>query len=128
MGIDRDDLEIREFVATSTAPTYSAMATECRERFGEERAWPAALIATVRREVRPPLPGGGSPYEADADVVAFVRDRADLMSLTELVEAGRAALGDRFPPRSPLHRLVVKLRTRDRGRPFGGDERDEPRE
>ena len=114
MAIDRNDSEIRAFVAASKAGTFSAMEADCLARFGADRAWPAALLATVRREVRPTISGGGSPYEAEADVVAFVRDRADLLTLDALRTAGRAVFGDRFPTRSPLHRLVVKLRSLDR--------------
>ncbi|MCF8504784.1 MAG: hypothetical protein K9G59_07705 [Caulobacter sp.] len=110
MAIDRNDPEIRAFVAASGAQTYSEMAADCMAKFGPDRAWPADLLAEVRREVRPPVSGGGSPYGADVEVIAFIRDRADLVKLDALLKAGRAAFGNRFPPRSVLHRLVVKIR------------------
>jgi hypothetical protein len=108
---DRNDPEIRAFVALSRAGSYSEMAADCLARFGAERAWPAALLAEVRREVRPPRPGTRSPAGEDSEVMAFIEDRADLVALDALVSAGRARFGrSRFPSRSALHRLIQQIR------------------
>ena len=129
MPIDRTDPEIRAFVAASTARTYAEMAADCLARFGPDRAWPVELIAEVRRQVRPPVPGGGSRYEADTEVMAFIADRADLWTLDKLLAAGRVKFGSRFPARSQLHRIIGKMRRRAWAEksPLGGREgRDGP--
>jgi hypothetical protein len=111
LPIDRTDPQIRDFILHSQAETWSDMAAEVLGRFGAERAWPAELIAEVRREMAPPKAGYASKYQADNEVMDFIGDRADLLTIDTILERGGAQFGpDRFPSRSHLHRLILSVR------------------
>jgi hypothetical protein len=108
---DRNDPEIRSAVAASGAQTFTAMAAEIFSRFGAARAWPVSLVKAVYSELNPPRAGLRSRYEHDMEVVDFISDRADLVHLSDLVRIGVTIVGrERFPSRSHLHRLVIKVR------------------
>ena len=105
---DIEDPEIRGFVLSSKLETYTEIAAEVAERFGAYRAWPVDMIRSVRAK----RTFDGSPYEKDAEVVAFVWERLGLMPLDRMLAEGSEALGDRFPSRAALGRLTQRLRER----------------
>ncbi len=112
MPPEEADADIRAFIAASSATTYTELARAIFDTFGPDRAWTTKRISAVRRELRPRLPGGRSPYMADGQVMAFIRDRADLVSLDSIVAAGVAELGaGRFPGRTVLGRIVKRIRS-----------------
>jgi hypothetical protein len=111
MAVDPNDGRIRAFMMRSRAPTWSAMAAEIEAEFGAARAWPVELVAHVYRQL--PLSRKRTAYERDAELIGFIRDRADLVSIDALKRAVDAAFGAiRAPSHSQLHRIVVKERLR----------------
>jgi len=109
MPADRDDPEIRALIQATVEPTFPAIAASITAAFGPERAWPVDLVATVYRELRPA--NRRSRFERDAELMAFIAERADIGTRDELHAAAIAAFGaSRVPSRSQLHRLIVKAR------------------
>jgi hypothetical protein len=109
---DPADAEVLAFIAASRATTFSAMTAAIAAEFGPGRAWPVDMVAAVHHQVYPPQ-DRRSPFEREPAVMAFIADRVGLITLREIARLGveRFGLG-RFPSRSALGRLVVKLRQR----------------
>lgn len=111
MPADRNDREVRRFVAGKPAETFSGIAEAIAAKFGAERAWPAELVSEVWRELHPPRTGPRNRYAEDREMMTFIADRADLVTLDELRAAGLAKFGRKaFPSRSQLYRLVLEVR------------------
>lgn len=111
MPPDRNDPEIRDFIAASSAGTYREMADLIAARFGEARRWPPELIFAVHEEIYRSGSGRKSPLNRNPAMRRFIADRAGLMSLSEIVRLGRLEFGSQeFPSRSAVGRFVVKLR------------------
>lgn len=103
---DIEDPEIRGFVLSSKLETYTEIAAAVADRFGSYRAWPVEMIRSVRAH----RTFDGSPYEKDAEVMAFVADHLGNVTLDRMLAKGLATFGPRFPSRTALGRLTQKLR------------------
>ncbi len=109
MSANYDDAEIRAYILAAKEQTFPAIAASIAARFGDERAWPAELVAAVFRELRPP--NKRARFERDAELMAFIADRADIATRDDLRADAIAAFGPaRVPSRSHFHRLIVKVR------------------
>jgi hypothetical protein len=110
--IDRRDPELRRWLLTAKAGTWSEMEALCLARFGAGRAWPAALLADVYFELFPPRRGYKSAYQADREVMQFIAQRAGLLPGDTILRAGISVFGKaRFPSRTHLYRLIPKIQT-----------------
>jgi hypothetical protein len=111
MPIDRNDPEVRAFIAATGASTFTALAQAVADKFQVEMgASLVDLVKAVFLEVNPPTTSR-SHYERDLEVMAFIADRHDLVTLEKIRRLGVAKFGvTRFPSHSQLHRLVRRLR------------------
>lgn len=106
------DPKVRRFIRLRESPqTFTHLAAELRELFGLDLTPEAA--SHLWRLLRKPRPGKASDFERNRPLMAFIADRADLLSL----EALRAEISKTFgrhltPSHSHLHRLVQKVRER----------------
>lgn len=116
MPADPRDPEIRAFVRSARGQTYTAIAAELAARFGAERAWPPAMIATERRNMRPPHCRTVDHYSGDPEIMAFIADRADLTPVLDIVRQGKERFAT-FPSKSSVQRLIQHIR---RESPAGG--------
>lgn len=113
MRPDPDDTEIRAYVLASGLPTARLIARAVEATFGPERAWPVALVRTIRADAI--RPGRRDRYQDNPAILAFIADHAEQCTLNELLESGRAIFGEKgFPSRSHLHRIVSESRTEAR--------------
>ena len=109
MPHDPKDAEIIALIARSYGLTFSEIADEVARRFGPDRAWPVYVIADYVHRHRRRL--FASPFQRDGQVMAFIADRTDLMSIAEIRRQGVATFGaDRFPSTSAIHRLFLNVR------------------
>ena len=103
---DLNDTEVRAFILRSTATTWSEIAIQCEQTFGADRAWPVALIKTVRQRVVKP-----GRYTGDGAVMALIDAKHDLITQTALRAEGIALFGaDRFPSKTRLAVIISDLR------------------
>jgi len=107
---DIEDREVGLAVIGSTQRTYTGIAAELLERFGPERAWPAAWIPDYYAKIFPPRSGPRWQFQREPALVAFVADRHGLNTLDAILAEGVAVFGaERFPSRSALQRMIRKL-------------------
>lgn len=109
-----EDPAIRAFIRRSAPPeTFTHLAAELRAEFGLELSPQEA--SHLWRTLRPPRPGQRAAFALDAPVMAFVGDRADLMTTVRLrAEIIKVFGAHRAPSKSQLHRLVQKIRAEAR--------------
>lgn len=106
MRYDPTDAEVRAFVLRCPAQTWKEIAILCEVEFGRERAWPVALIKTVRHKAVKP-----GRYTGDTEVMAFIDAKHDLVTQTALRAEGVALYGaDRFPSKTRLAVIIADLR------------------
>lgn len=107
------DAEIAAFLdALPRELTYSDVGSRLRDACGTERAWPMARIrAHFAASAANRLPGRPSIIARDQELLAFVRERADLVPQSELLVGLRAAFtGRALPSRTALNRFVMRER------------------
>ena len=102
--------EVRRFIRAMPPPeTFTHLAAELRARFKLDLSPDAA--AQLWRSVHRPRPGRASGYAKNAALMAFIADRADLVTVDQL----RGKIAQTFglhltPSRSQLFRLVQQAR------------------
>lgn len=104
------DPAVRAFIRRSKAPeTFTHLAADLRARFGLDLSPEAASY--LWRELRRPQSGRTSAFERNARLMAFIADRADLMTTDALLARLRQEFAAHITPsRSQLFRLVQKVR------------------
>jgi len=105
-----DSRELRAFIRRSPAPeTFTHLAADLRQRFGLDLT--PAQASHVWRTLRNPSRGRQETFERDQALMAFIADRADLLTVDQLLGRVAQAFGSaRTPSRSQLFRLVQRVR------------------
>jgi hypothetical protein len=115
------DPEVRRFIRTSPTPeTFTHLAADLRSRFAVDVT--PTQAAELWRALMRPRPGRAAVYEKNAALMAFIADRADLMTIDQLLARVRLEFGEvQAPSRTQLHRLVQRTRQTGRSAAEGGN-------
>lgn len=114
MTTPADEAGARHFVRSSPPPeTFTYLAMVLRTQFGLDLTPEQA--AHLWRSVRQPKPGPAPAFERDEPLMSFIADRADLVTINQLLALVRQTFGlARAPSRSQLHRLIQRVRDKAR--------------